>query len=222
MPFEFSARQPVPAADAATRWPGGPRGTWPSELKKRIWFTLAALVVCRLGTYVPLPGIDPVALDEIFWRESGGLIGLLDMFSGGALSRMTIFALGVIPYITAAIVMLFVARVVPTLEKLKKEGETGRKKINQYTRYLTVLLAMVQGYAIAVGLERSKHQFRRSGRHESGFLLRNHHGRHHRRRHDVPDVDGRADHPARRRQRHFADHLRGHRRQPAGGAGADT
>ncbi|MDH3229575.1 MAG: preprotein translocase subunit SecY [Alphaproteobacteria bacterium] len=126
-----------------------------TELKKRLWFTLGALIVYRLGTYVPLPGIDPVALNDIFSRQGGGLIGMFDMFSGGALSRMTIFALNVMPYISASIIMQLMTAVVPTLEELKKEGETGRKKINQYTRYLTVLLATVQGYGIAVGLERS-------------------------------------------------------------------
>jgi len=127
-----------------------------TELKKRLWFTLGALVVYRLGTYVPLPGIDPVALDEIFSRQGGGLIGMFDMFSGGALRRMTIFALNVMPYISASIIMQLMTAVLPTLEELKKEGETGRKKINQYTRYLTVLLATVQGYGIAVGLQNSQ------------------------------------------------------------------
>jgi preprotein translocase subunit SecY len=126
-----------------------------TELKKRLWFTLGALIVYRLGTYIPLPGIDPAALNDIFSRQGGGLIGMFDMFSGGALSRMTIFALNVMPYISASIIMQLMTAVVPTLEELKKEGETGRKKINQYTRYLTVLLATVQGYGIAVGLERS-------------------------------------------------------------------
>jgi preprotein translocase subunit SecY len=126
-----------------------------TELKKRLWFTLGALIIYRLGTYIPLPGIDPAALNDIFSRQGGGLIGMFDMFSGGALSRMTIFALNVMPYISASIIMQLMTAVVPTLEELKKEGETGRKKINQYTRYLTVLLATVQGYGIAVGLERS-------------------------------------------------------------------
>jgi len=126
-----------------------------TELKKRLWFTLGALVVYRLGTYVPLPGIDPVALNEIFSRQGGGLIGMFDMFSGGALRRMTIFALNVMPYISASIIMQLMTAVVPSLEELKKEGETGRKKINQYTRYLTVLLATVQGYGIAIGLQNS-------------------------------------------------------------------
>lgn len=126
-----------------------------TELKKRLWFVLGALVVYRLGTYIPLPGIDPVALKEIFSRQSGGIAGMFDVFAGGALSRMTIFALNVMPYISASIIMQLMTAVVPAIEELKKEGETGRKKINQYTRYLTVVLATVQGYGIAVGLESS-------------------------------------------------------------------
>ena len=126
-----------------------------TELKKRLWFVLGALVVYRLGTYIPLPGIDPVALKEIFARQSGGIAGMFDVFAGGALSRMTIFALNVMPYISASIIMQLMTAVVPSIEELKKEGETGRKKINQYTRYLTVVLATVQGYGIAVGLESS-------------------------------------------------------------------
>lgn len=124
-----------------------------TELKKRIWFTLACLVVYRLGTYIPIPGIDPTVLEEIFRQNQGGIIGMFDMFSGGALSRMTIFALNIMPYISAAIIMQLMTAVSPNLEALKKEGEVGRKKINQYTRYLTVLLAAVQAYGIAVGLE---------------------------------------------------------------------
>ncbi len=126
-----------------------------TELKKRLWFTLAALVIYRFGTYVPLPGIDPVALEDIFSRQAGGIIGMFDVFSGGALSRMSIFALNVMPYISASIIMNLMTAVYPPLEELKKEGESGRKKINQYTRYLTVALALVQGYGIAVGLERT-------------------------------------------------------------------
>ncbi|MEQ8818324.1 MAG: preprotein translocase subunit SecY [Thalassobaculum sp.] len=124
-----------------------------TELKKRIWFTLAALVVYRLGTYIPLPGIDPVALQEIFKQNAGGIIGMFDMFSGGALGRMSIFALNIMPYISAAIIMQLMTAVSPNLEALKKEGEVGRKKINQYTRYLTVLLAAVQAYGISTGME---------------------------------------------------------------------
>ncbi len=123
------------------------------ELKKRLWFTVGALIIYRLGTYLPLPGIDPGALADIFSQQSGGILGMFDMFSGGALSRMTIFALNIMPYITASIIMQLMTAIVPTLEAMKKDGEAGRKMINQYTRYLTVLLATIQGYGIAVGLE---------------------------------------------------------------------
>ena len=127
-----------------------------SDLKQRLLFTLGALVIYRLGTYIPVPGIDPIALAEIFERNSAGILGMFDMFSGGSLGRMTIFALTIMPYITAAIIMQLMTAVVPSLEALKKEGEAGRKTINQYTRYLTVLLAAVQGYGIAVGLESAR------------------------------------------------------------------
>ena len=123
------------------------------ELKKRLLFTLGALIVYRLGTYLPLPGINPGALADIFSQQSSGILGMFDMFSGGALGRMTIFALNIMPYITASIIMQLMTAIVPSLETLKKDGEAGRKQINQYTRYLTVLLATVQGYGIAVGLE---------------------------------------------------------------------
>jgi len=124
-----------------------------TELKKRIWFTLGALIIYRLGTYIPAPGIDPVIMQQIFEQQSGGILGMFNMFAGGALGRMTIFALNIMPYISAAIIMQLLTAVSPTLEALKKEGESGRKKINQYTRYGTVLLASVQAYGIAVGLE---------------------------------------------------------------------
>ncbi|MEO3435017.1 preprotein translocase subunit SecY [Inquilinus sp. CAU 1745] len=125
-----------------------------TELKNRIWFTLGALIVYRLGTYIPIPGIDPTVLNEIFNQQGGGgLLGMLNMFSGGALGRMTIFALNIMPYISASIIIQLMTAVSPTLEALKKEGESGRKKINQYTRYFTVLLATVQAYGLSVGLE---------------------------------------------------------------------
>ena len=124
-----------------------------TDLKNRIWFTLGALVVYRLGTYIPLPGIDPRVLQEVFQQNSGGLLGMVDMFSGGALGRMTIFALAIMPYISSSIIVQLLTAVSPQLEALKKEGETGRKKLNQYTRYGTVLLAAVQAYGIAVGIE---------------------------------------------------------------------
>ncbi|TVR99269.1 MAG: preprotein translocase subunit SecY [Rhodospirillales bacterium] len=124
-----------------------------TELKRRIWFTLGALIIYRVGTYIPLPGIDPVAIGEIFEQQAGGILGMFNMFAGGALERMTIFALNIMPYISAAIIMQLMTAVVPSLEQLKKEGETGRKRINQYTRYLTVAITAAQAYALAVGLE---------------------------------------------------------------------
>ena len=124
-----------------------------SELKSRIWFTLGALVIYRLGTYIPIPGIDPAILQDLFSRNAGGILGMFDMFSGGALGRMTIFALNIMPYISASIIIQLLTAVSPTLEALKKEGESGRKKLNQYTRFGTVGLAAVQSYGIAVGLE---------------------------------------------------------------------
>ena len=124
-----------------------------TELKKRLWFTLGALIICRLGTYIPIPGIDPTVLADIFRQNQGGVLGMFDMFSGGALGRMTIFALAIMPYISSSIIMQLMTAVSPHLEALKKEGEVGRKKINQYTRYGTVVLAAFQAFGIAVGLE---------------------------------------------------------------------
>jgi preprotein translocase subunit SecY len=123
------------------------------DLKKRLLFTVGALIIYRLGTFIPLPGIDPVALADVFNQQSTGILGMFDMFSGGALGRMTIFALNIMPYITASIIMQLMTAIVPSLETMKKDGEAGRKQINQYTRYLTVLLATVQGYGISVALE---------------------------------------------------------------------
>src|SRR5829696_4589500 len=123
------------------------------ELKKRIWFTLGALLVYRLGTYIPLPGIDPAQWEQIFRTQAGGILGMFNMFAGGGIQRMAIFALNIMPYISASIIIQLMTTVSPTLEALKKEGEYGRKVINQYTRYGTVLLAAVQSYGIAVGLE---------------------------------------------------------------------
>jgi preprotein translocase subunit SecY len=124
-----------------------------AELKKRIWFTLGALVVYRLCTYVPLPGIDPVILQDVFRQFQGSITDMFNMFSGGALQRMSIIALNIMPYISASIIMQLMTSISPTLGALKKEGESGRKKINQYTRYGTVLLTAIQGYALASGLE---------------------------------------------------------------------
>ena len=123
------------------------------ELKKRIWFTLGALLVYRFGTYIPLPGIDPSAWDQIFRTQAGGILGMFNMFAGGGIHRMAIFALNIMPYISASIIIQLMTTVTPTLEQLKKEGEQGRKVINQYTRYLTVTLATFQAYGISIGLE---------------------------------------------------------------------
>ena len=119
-----------------------------TELKKRLWFTLGALIVYRIGSYIPVPGVDPAALADVFQRQAGGLAGLLDVFSGGSIGRMSIFALSIMPYISASIIMQILTTVVPSLEALKKEGEAGRKKINQYTRYGTVILAAIQAYGM--------------------------------------------------------------------------
>lgn len=124
-----------------------------TELKKRIWFVVCALLIYRLGTYIPIPGIDPRAWESIFEQKGGGLLDMFNMFSGGSLQRMTIFALSIMPYISASIIVQLATSLSKRLETLKKEGESGRQKINQYTRYLTVLLAAVQAYGLAVGLE---------------------------------------------------------------------
>ena len=123
------------------------------ELKKRIWFTLGALIIYRAGTYIPLPGIDPAAFEANFTRQSQGVLELFNMFAGGAVQRMAIFALNIMPYISASIIIQLLTSVFPSLETLKKEGEQGRKVLNQYTRYLTVFLAIFQAYGIAIGLE---------------------------------------------------------------------
>ena len=123
------------------------------DLKKRIWFTLGALIVYRLGSYIPIPGIDAIALAKFADVNSTGILGWVNNLAGGALGRMAIFALNIMPYISASIIIQLMSSVSPHLEQLKKEGEQGRKKINQYTRYGTVFLAALQAYGIAVGLE---------------------------------------------------------------------
>jgi preprotein translocase subunit SecY len=123
------------------------------ELKKRILYTLGLLLVYRIGVHVPTPGIDAVALASFFERAQGTLLGLFDMFSGGALERLSVFALGIMPYISASIILQLLTVVVPHLERLSKEGQAGRKKITQYTRYGTVVLSIIQGFGISVGLE---------------------------------------------------------------------
>ncbi|QNT77306.1 preprotein translocase subunit SecY [Entomobacter blattae] len=127
-----------------------------TELKKRIWFTLGALIVYRLGTYIPVPGVDAAIMGQLLTQHQGGILGMFDMFSGGALGRMTVFALNIMPYISASIIIQLMSAALPSLEALKKEGEQGRKKLNQYTRYLTVFIALFQAYGIAVGLETIK------------------------------------------------------------------
>ncbi len=124
-----------------------------SELKQRILFLLGALLVFRLGTHIPVPGVDPVAIAALFQQTKGSIVDIFNMFSGGALSRLSIFALGVMPYISASIIMQMMTAVVPSLEQLKKEGESGRRKITQYTRYFTVVLALFQGVGISVAIE---------------------------------------------------------------------
>lgn len=124
-----------------------------AELKARLWFVLGALVVYRLGAHIPVPGIDPVQLAKLFEQQSGGILGMFNMFSGGALSRFTVFALGIMPYISASIIMQLLTVVSPKLEQLKKEGENGRRQITKYTRYGTLLLATFQALGIAIALE---------------------------------------------------------------------
>ncbi len=143
-----------------------------TELKRRLWFTLGALIIFRFLSFVPLPGIDPVALQAQFATTRGGVLDFFNMFSGGALERMSIIALGVMPYITASIVVQLAGSLSPQLAALKKEGESGRKKLNQYTRYGTVGLACVQGYFIAVGLENWGAQTGQSAVVEPGLLFR--------------------------------------------------
>ncbi len=124
-----------------------------SELKQRILFLVGALLVFRLGTHIPVPGVDPAAVAALFEQTRGSIVDVFNMFSGGALSRLSIFALGVMPYISASIIMQMMTAVVPTLEQLKKEGASGRRKITQYTRYFTVVLALFQGMGISVAIE---------------------------------------------------------------------
>src|SRR6202051_2292819 len=131
------------------------------DLRKRLLFALGLLAVYRLGGHIPIPGIDTTRLEEFFQGQQGTLFGFLDLFSGGMFRRLTIFALGIMPYITASIILQLLTVVVPTLEKLQKEGELGRRKITQWTRYLTVILALMQSFGIALTLEKS----------EGGFVL---------------------------------------------------
>ncbi len=125
-----------------------------TDLKKRIWFTLAALIIFRLGTYIPVPGVDGAVMAQLMTQNGSGLLGMFNMFTGGALGRMTIFALNILPYISASIIIQLMSSTIPALEAMKKEGDSGRQRITQYTRYLTVFIAAAQAYGIAVSLER--------------------------------------------------------------------
>ena len=163
------------------------------ELFARLRFVLIALLIYRVGTHIPVPGIDPEQLSALFDQNQGTILGLANVFSGGALERMSILALGILPYISASIIMQLMTAVTPQLEQLKKEGEAGRRKISQWTRYLTVVLALVQGSGMTVGSGQSgtylRHriQFLCDGSRLFGDRAR------------VHDVAGRANHRARRR-----------------------
>ncbi len=137
----------------ATANPALKSGSKYADLKRRLWFLLGAMVVYRVGTHIPVPGINAAVLDDLFKSQEGGILGLFNVFSGGALSRFSIFALGIMPYISASIIMQLCTVVMPSLEALKKEGEAGRRKITQYTRYATLGLAMFQALAISAALE---------------------------------------------------------------------
>ncbi|MGC9128512.1 MAG: preprotein translocase subunit SecY, partial [Acidithiobacillus sp.] len=125
-----------------------------TELRNRILFLLGALLVFRIGAHIPVPGIDPAAMAAFFNQQRGTILGMFNMFSGGALSRLTVFALGIMPYISASIIFQLAGSVVPKIEELKKEGEAGRRKITEYTRYATVVLSLLQGLGIAVAIEK--------------------------------------------------------------------
>ena len=143
-----------------------------TELKRRLWFTLGALILFRLLSFVPIPGIDPHAMASLYQTQSGGVLDFFNTFSGGSLQRMSLLALGVMPYIPASIVVQLASTLSPQLAAIKKEGESGRKKLNQYTRYGTVGLTAVQGYFIAVGLESFGAQAGLQAVVEPGFLFR--------------------------------------------------
>jgi hypothetical protein len=180
------------------------------DLRRRLVFLLLALVVYRIGAHIPVPGIDPTQLQQLFKGQQGGILSLFNMFSGGALSRFTVFALGIMPYISASIIMQLLTYVLPTFEQLKKEGEAGRRKITQYTRYGTLGLGLFQSLrhcAGAGGFCRSRDQPRFRVPHDGGGQPD--------RRHHVPDVAGRADHRARPGQRHLHPDLRRHCSGPA-------
>ena len=188
------------------------------DLRKRILFTLAMLAVYRLGAFIPTPGINADVFEQAFSQMAGSLFGLLAMFSGGSLRRLTVFALGIMPYITASIILQLLTVVSPHLEKLKKEGDLGRKKITDYTRWMTVGLSAFQAFGIAIALEKQTAAGGRPGQ-SSGPGFRFHH------RADADDgvhlyyVVGRTDHRARHRQRDVAVDFRRHRGGVAAGRG---
>ena len=186
-----------------------------AEIRNKILFTMAVLAVYRLGSFIPVPGVNTDAVEQIQDNYASGVLGLLNTFTGGGLSRIALFALGIMPYITASIILQLLVVVSPALEKLQKEGEVGQARITQYTRYLTVGLAGAQavGYTFL---------FRSQGSAGGAAGVRELQRRHGHPRRALPDrgldprhVDGRADHPARHRQRHLADDLRLDRRRPA-------
>src|SRR5688572_2238773 len=173
-PFQFPKVEPSMASSAEQMASNISLGSFSkaTDLKKRLWFTLGALIVFRLLSFIPLPGIDPVSLSALFQQTQGGVLDFFNMFSGGSLERMSLIAMGVMPYITASIVMQLATTMSPTLGALKKEGESGRKKINQYTRYGTVVLCIIQGYFMAVGLENAGASSGQSSVLDPGMMFR--------------------------------------------------
>ncbi len=183
------------------------------DLRKRICFTLALLAVYRLGGHIPTPGINADKLQQFFEQNHGSLLGFVDLFSGGQLRRLTIFALGIMPYITASIILQLLTVVYEPLAKLQKEGELGRKKITQWTRYLTLILSAVQSFGIAISLQKAAAilwSIPGSAFHSDDHADPDHGQRLH-------HVAGRADYRARHRQRHVAADLCRHRGRPAAG-----
>jgi preprotein translocase subunit SecY len=174
------------------------------ELKRRILWSFALLAAYRIGVHIPTPGINGDALASFFAQAKGTLFSLIDMFSGGALERLSVFALGIMPYISASIILQLLTVVIPYLDRLQKEGEIGRKKIVQYTRYGTVVLSMIQGFGIAVGLENM-----RGAAGEMIVLVPDGHYPHG--RHSLHHVAGRADHGEGNWKRNLPDHFCGHR-----------
>ena len=181
------------------------------DLRKRLLFTLAMLAVYRLGAFLPTPGINTDVLAQFFQQNQGSVLGVIDLFSGGNFRRLTIFALGIMPYITASIILQLMTVVWPYLERLQKEGELGRRKITQYTRYLTILLSIVQSFSIAERWSSTGGPGNQPLVYNPGIAIRLDDDSDADDRLGVHHVAGRTDYRARRRQRDVADHLRGHR-----------